>query len=454
METNNSCSITDDDSSSRAAALPSPRLEEAEGQEASLAVDTTVQFQEVLSASPTESSIPEIAASEKEIHFSAATLLMDGKLYYQVIWDDECLDLGTQSDLFEPEQNLSGDHHSFGLPQEDPRKQQQQIESAATATQEMKQSNSNSQLMVPITAADSCSHSLDLPGQQVGQATSKMTTMETASKIQDQEPSPAQMEVAMKMARESFIALTNDPQVLEELMEMISFSEDQLLIINAGMFVGESVEPQMDWMPPVSSSQTNSTQLSNQHPYPSPYTTPNSSFSSIPSTEMTANGDEHDRSLSISPATAGVARSMSCRTKKQPGPAAVGGGGPGSYALSSQGQHKRSDSASSFAVAGGMTGVKKSKKFFGKKVIKMVVRKMSGGSSSERKRNLLPIGMLRQDAMTKTVESMDEVFPWMCIEHMTGEESEWVMLEPVQNGAVGWVVIDKLDDFASDDEAQ
>ncbi|KAF9355920.1 hypothetical protein BGX34_010182 [Mortierella sp. NVP85] len=449
-KTENALIPTDEDSSSRAAALPSPRLEEAESQEASLSVDTTVQFQEVLSASPTESSIPEIAASEKEIHFSAATLLMDGKLYYQVIWDDECSDLGTQSDLFEPEQNLSGDHHSLGLPQEDPRKQQQQTESAATATQEMKQSNSNSQLMVPIAAADSCSRSLDLPGQQVGQMTSKMTP----SKIQDQEPSPAQMEVAMEMARESFIALTSDPQVLEELMEMISFSEDRLLIINAGMFVGESVEPQMDWMPPVSSSQTNSTQWTNQHPYPSPYTTPNSSFNSIPSTEMTPHGDEHDSSLSISPATAGVARSMSCRTKKQPGPAAVGGGGPGSYASSSRGHHKRSDSASSFAAAGGLTGVKKSKKFFGKKVIKMVVKKMAGGSSSERKRKLLPIGMLRQDAMTKTVESMDEVFPWMCIEHMTGEESEWVMLEPVQNGAVGWIVIDKLDDFASDDEAQ
>lgn len=409
-------------------------------------MDTTVPFQEVLPASPTEPSIPEVAASEKEIHFSAATLLMDGKLYYQVLWD-ECSDLGTQSDLFEPEQSLPGDHHSLGLSQADPRKQQQQTESAATATQQRKPSESNSQLMVPITAAESCSQSLDLPGQQVGQA--------TASEIQDQEPSPAQMAAAMEMARESFIALTSDPQVLEELMEMISFSEDQVLIINAGMFVGESVEPQMDWMPPVSSSQMSSTQQWNQHPYPSPYATPNSSFNSIPLTEMTAHGDEHDRSLLISPATAGVTRSMSCRTTKQPGSAAVGGGGAGSYASSSsQGHHKRSDSAETFAT-GGTTEVKKSKKFFSRKVIKKVVKKMAGGggSSSERKRKLLPIGMRRQDAMTKTVESMDEVFPWMCIEHMTGQESEWVMLEPVQNGAVGWVVIDKLDDFALD-EAQ
>lgn len=48
--------------------------------------------------------------------------------------------------------------------------------------------------------------------------------------------------------------------------------------------------------------------------------------------------------------------------------------------------------------------------------------------------------------MTKTEESLDEVFPWMCIEHMAGQESGWVMLEPVQDGAVGWVVIDRLEE--------
>lgn len=88
----------------------------------------------------------------------------------------------------------------------------------------------------------------------------------------------------------------------------------------------------------------------------------------------------------------------------------------------------------------------KSKRFFGKKVTKLtkksgLIAALSGGSS---KKKSLPLGERQQDAMTKTVESMDEVFPWMCIEHTAGAESEWVELAPVQNGAVGWVVVDKL----------
>ncbi|KAF9947778.1 hypothetical protein BGZ70_002516 [Mortierella alpina] len=71
---------------------------------------------------------------------------------------------------------------------------------------------------------------------------------------------------------------------------------------------------------------------------------------------------------------------------------------------------------------------------------------IENGGKAGRKKRLLPAGVRRQDVMTKTVESMDEVFPWMCIEHMAGQESGWVMLEPVQDGAVGWVVIDKLED--------
>ncbi|KAF9385092.1 hypothetical protein CPC16_008104 [Podila verticillata] len=57
-----------------------------------------------------------------------------------------------------------------------------------------------------------------------------------------------------------------------------------------------------------------------------------------------------------------------------------------------------------------------------------------------------PAGVARKDQMTKTEESLDEVFPWMTVEHMAGQESGWVMLEPVQDGAVGWVKIDKLEE--------
>jgi hypothetical protein len=43
---------------------------------------------------------------------------------------------------------------------------------------------------------------------------------------------------------------------------------------------------------------------------------------------------------------------------------------------------------------------------------------------------------------------MDEVFPWKCVEHMAGQDSGWVMLEPVEDGAVGWVMIERMEDEA------
>ncbi|KAK3818315.1 MAG: hypothetical protein J3R72DRAFT_460209 [Linnemannia gamsii] len=55
-------------------------------------------------------------------------------------------------------------------------------------------------------------------------------------------------------------------------------------------------------------------------------------------------------------------------------------------------------------------------------------------------------GMMGKDGLTKTQESLDEVFPWTVVEHMAGQESGWVMLEPVQDGAVGWIKIDKLEE--------
>jgi len=67
-------------------------------------------------------------------------------------------------------------------------------------------------------------------------------------------------------------------------------------------------------------------------------------------------------------------------------------------------------------------------------------------NKTESGRKKLPVGVMRKDQMTKTEESLDEVFPWMTVEHMSGQESGWVMLEPVQDGAVGWVKIDKLEE--------
>lgn len=65
---------------------------------------------------------------------------------------------------------------------------------------------------------------------------------------------------------------------------------------------------------------------------------------------------------------------------------------------------------------------------------------------SKKKRPLLGTSGTKKDAMVKTEESLDEIFPWTFTEHMAGQESGWVMLEPVQDGAVGWVKIDKLEE--------
>lgn len=451
---------TADDHSDFKVTLPSTRVEEVEQQEESLPTDLAAPSQELSPSSTTEHGIPKkIAASEKEVCFSTATLLKDGKLYCQVIWN-QFSDLGSQSDLFEPVQFLSGVHHPLVLSQADPRKQHQVTESTATAILRRKQSSSNSQTMASMTAANPCSHSLDLLGQHLGQASRNrmVTTTMTTSMSQDQALSPDQMAAAIQVAQENFIALARDPKVLE-LMEMSANRTVQPVMINSGTFTERSVQSQMD-PSLVTTSKTISRQLSKrqQQMYPNPDFSLNSSFKSIPSIKISADGD---RPLLTSPAAAETERSTSSRTTKQLGSVSVRGGGGGSFVSSSSGPqrlHKRSESKSSSIASGGaLTGAKKGKRLFGKKSFKWVKKSgffaaITGGSDNGRKRKpLLNLGIRRQDKMTKTVESMDEVFPWMCIEHMTGEESDWVMLEPVQDGAVGWVLVEKLkDDGASE----
>jgi hypothetical protein len=131
---------------------------------------------------------------------------------------------------------------------------------------------------------------------------------------------------------------------------------------------------------------------------------------------------------------------------KQPGSAVAGGGGHGfSASWSPEALNQPINSATSAAKA-----KKGGRGLFGRKSKphKTGNSTLPSSANGGRKRRLLPHGVKRQDVMTRTVESMDEVFPWMCIEHMAGQESGWVMLEPVQDGAVGWVMIDKLEDGA------
>ncbi|KAF9939160.1 hypothetical protein BGZ65_011311 [Modicella reniformis] len=422
----------DDDSSYRAP-LPSSKHQEVEQQETSLPTDLSVPTQGSSPSSGTGSSILKKATVvENEIHFSTATVLKDGKLYYQA----------------------------------DPWKQQ--TEAAATAILMRKQCISNSQFMASIAAADSCSHSLDLPGQQLGQAT-RNRTANAAIEItnQDQEPSPAQMAAAMNVARESFMVLTSDPTTLATFMEMSATRPGQPVIMNSGTFTKGSVVPRMNSpsQPRMNTSKKIPNQQSKQKQqqlYPSLNRNPNNRLKPTRSVPMASmNGDEpdnaqrniYDKSLPISSTTVKTASLTDFQTTKQPGLVAIGGGGAGfsaSLSPAPQRLHKRSDSTSSSIVAaGGVTKGKKDKGFFGKRLTKG-----AKSSNSGRKRRLLPLGVRRQDVMTKTVESMDEVFPWTCTEHMAGDESEWVMLEPANNGAVGWVVVDMLEDDVFGGDAQ
>ncbi|KAG0201110.1 hypothetical protein BGX28_006035 [Mortierella sp. GBA30] len=462
-----------------------------------------------------ESSIPKkTAADETEIRFSAATLLKDGKLYYQLQWD-QFSEVGfkapERNEMTEPEQNPDGIHHQPQLSQEDPWMQSGSSATtvaamtAMTNHQQQQQQPQQQQQMKPLSATttNSGSISLDLPGQ-IGQvsmskkAAKLMGLMESqdhgpseaqkevpmpkkAAKLmglmesQDHAPSEAQKEVpmpkkaaklmglmetqnhgpseaqkaaAVKAAKETFMAIARDPKALAALKAGTTGGAGQPTIIGTGSFPKGSTIPRIELNPLIMQGQTGS----------------NASLENEDGFDI-LQGSMSDRLSPISSVTV-VASSPGCMTKTQPGSAAVGGGGAGSsVSLSSAEAVPRRDNGSSLVEADSTTGkAKGGSRLFGKKFRSSKKKSISGlagvtqsveaatlpsvsnGGKAGRKKRLLPAGVRRQDVMTKTIESMDEVFPWMCIEHMAGQESGWVMLEPVQDGAVGWVVVDKLDD--------
>ncbi|KAG0006224.1 hypothetical protein BGZ79_006918 [Entomortierella chlamydospora] len=371
-----------------------------------------------------ESSIPKTGASEKEYRFSTATLLKDGKLYHQLQWE-EFSNLGFKSDIMtEPEQTMSG-VHQLRTSQEDPRKQST---SATAASMSVNQRQQNNQMRISVSS--SRNPSVDLPGQ-LGQA-SRTSTQEPG-------PSPAQKAVALRVAQESFIALANDSQALEALKEKSASGNRQPTIISSGSFAKDSTLPILDHFPrpPVITSKATLLHQKQQ---------------SLEITSM--DGEEQDklqRSMSakssLTSSATEAAHLPDSKTMKQLGPVAVGGGGHGSSVSLSSGP-RPGKPASIKAPYSPEIKPKGARRFFGKKSKKgsNAASTFPSSSNGGRKRRMFPVGVRRQDVMTKTIESMDEVFPWMCIEHMAGQESGWVMLEPVQDGAVGWVMVDKLED--------
>ncbi|KAG0301422.1 hypothetical protein BGZ98_008371 [Dissophora globulifera] len=434
-------------------------LSSPEGATRSLSQSKQQQLEPVQSFTPSEASVitpressessnilKAGAEKEKEFCFSTATLLMDGKLYYQLQWD-EFSELGFKSDLFtEPEQCPPG-LSQIGLVPVHSRKQSSNAESTmavATAAAMAQQQNGLMKASSSSTT-NSSNPSLDLPGQ-LGQATA-------AVRRPNQGPSQAQRDAAMKVARESCLALANDPTALEALKR--SSGHGQPTIINSGSFAAGSAQPQLDYFPrpPVITSKLISKPPQQQQPYPGPDPSLNASLRSARSLEtvsMVGKGHVNvqrsmsDRSLPTSSSIEATAGSLGTNIKMQSGPVAIGGAGHGS-SLSALPNKCVPETA-----APALIKFKTGSRLFGKKNKASKKSSLSASLPSSvnggRKRRLLPVGVKRQDVMTRTVESMDEVFPWMCIEHMAGQESGWVMLESVQDGAVGWVMIDKLEE--------
>ncbi|KAK3820838.1 MAG: hypothetical protein JOS17DRAFT_793648 [Linnemannia elongata] len=372
---------------------------------------TSPKPQDTTPTSPNRERIPKkaVAAGEKEYRFSTATLLKDGKLYYQVQWD-QFSEIGFKSEFFtEPEQYLYGIQKSSQRrmsSQEDPWKQSSNVAATAAEVEEelpFQQSQSQQQQQQRAMTANS-----DLPGQhpsRLGQANIKNQGHHQQS--QDQGPSPAQRAAALKAAQESFIALAKDPKAMAALKAGSTGGVGQATIISSGSFARGSTMPQLDSVPRAVNSPESMTPMSPTRSKTMPLPSPSGGSGHV--SLSSSSSDKRFASAELSAAAPGSAKSTGSKTK------------------------------------GGLFG----KKFKANKKIAAVPSPSAGLPSSAnggRKRRLLPLGVRRQDVMTRTVEKMDEVFPWMCIEHMAGQDSGWVMLEPVEDGAVGWVIIDKLEE--------
>ncbi|KAG0345738.1 hypothetical protein BG005_001132 [Podila minutissima] len=351
---------------------------------------------------------------KKEFRFSTATLLKDGKLYYQVQWD-EFSELGFKSEFFtEPEQYLSGI-------------QQQQKRRMSKAGSGMNESPSpmgdkasspphNVEGASPSSSLDPSRMSSHL-GQAQGQG---------PRQGQDSGPSPEQRAAAFKAAQESFKALAKDPKALAALKAEAASSNGQATVVSIRSISTSVKSPRKN------------------NPYPSPEPSPGnsvkSSVSSVGSESLLQRSSIQSSSTvsdQSSLAASSVSQGGSSRGRTPHGSAVSGGVDSGvSHLSSSAGALKDSDKPKKNSLFG--KKFKSSKKNQGSNT--------GAAPAATRKRRLLPVGVKRQDVMTKTEESLDEVFPWMLIEHMAGQESGWVMLEPVHDGAVGWVKIDMLEE--------
>lgn len=412
-------SYTTDDSGSA--------TEDAQGKTQEYLPITGATLLQALTSSSTDASTPKSPSSKgksgeekKEFRFSTATLLKDGKLYYQLQWD-QFSELGFKSEFFtQPEQYLSGI-------------QQQQ--------QKYRQSKAGSGMNgSPSTMGEKASsppHTVEGASPSSSLEPSRMSSHLGQVQVQGQDlgPSPEQRAAAIKAAQESFKALVKDPKALAALKAGAASSNGQPTIVSIRSISKNAMSPRKG---------------SSNNPYPSPEPSPGNSVKSSISSDgnesllqrssIQSSSTMSDQStLTASSVTQG-ASSVDSRGRTLHGSAVSGGVGSGAlHSLSSAGAPKDSSAEKT----------PKKNRLFGKK-FKSSKKQQAGNAgaaqATARKRRLLPVGVGRQDVMTKTEESLDEVFPWMLIEHMAGQENGWVMLEPVQDGAVGWVKIDKIEE--------
>ncbi|KAG0084846.1 hypothetical protein BGZ93_010117 [Podila epicladia] len=350
---------------------------------------------------------------KKEFRFSTATLLKDGKLYYQVQWD-EFSELGFKSEFFtEPEQYLSGIQ------------QQQKRMSKAGSRMNESPSPMGDKASSPPHNVEGASPSSSLDPSRMSSHLGQVQG-QVPRQGQDSGPSPEQRAAAFKAAQESFKALAKDPKALAALKAGAASNNGQATVVSIRSISTSAMSPRKN------------------NPYPSPEPSPgNSVKSSISSvgSESLLQRSSIQSSSTVSDQSSLAASSVSqggySRGRTPHGSAVSGGVDSGVSHLSSS--------------AGALKDLDKPKKnrLFGKKFKSSKKNQGSNAGAAPaatRKRRMLPMGVKRQDVMTKTEESLDEVFPWMLIEHMAGQESGWVMLEPVEDGAVGWVKIDRLEE--------
>ncbi|KAK3829335.1 MAG: hypothetical protein J3Q66DRAFT_28293 [Benniella sp.] len=366
-------------------------------------------------------------AGEREYRFSTATLLKDGKLYYQLQWEDFS-ESGFASEFFsEPEQYLTG------LSQKRMSKMVGSGDAPVMNSSVMAGPQTNS-----TTLQD---HTTLAPGGHVGQ---------DQARFPDSGPSPAQRAAAMKAARQSFMALAKDPKALAALKAGSTGGIGQATIIGTGSFPIGSAQPVLDSQPL------------------------NLNWDAVPTTSQSSKGDDaklpkNTSGMSSSTlSTVGVASSGSKKEIVKPGKLSTTVGGAGSSSSSPLARSPLAEGKDLRALVSNpaIPPVKPPKKsrLFGVKLkgskktnrlstsagtlsVAMAHGNLSNTNLGKKKQQQrIPAGLVRKDLLTKTEEAVDEYFPWTCIEHMAGQDSGWVMLEPVQDGAVGWVKIDRLEE--------